>query len=315
MKIYNCQWLHTTYVYYIKPTAVRKRKLLRTKSYPQPSGTSWYNGQAMPAPIYDAQKFPPADIRFTRAHGTHVYTLADGGRVTGISQPSWERFSAALGRVDDPGRFILSPELITVSPEPSPAEFADLPERVAERVDMMRDASRLWPDTTILLGSLTFDTLRPRNVAHFIRGGEVTGTNPKLPYMLSEVKAFHQAYDPAEHQQPDRATVAMICSDLLFHHWRGRTDPQILGRSLEQEYVNPITSDVTTVLVSALWATPHVPDLGLEYEERRFADPLRFEAGRIMHDHPSVQDVIIVDQLPAGTAAATTPFNMHARRL
>jgi hypothetical protein len=269
----------------------------------------------MRAPIYNAEEFPRADIRFIRAHGTHAFPLADGGRVTGISQPTWERFSAALGQVENPGRFILSPELITVSPEPSPAKFAGLPERVAGRVGMVQEASRLWPDTIIILGSLSFTEARPRNVAHFIRDGEVSGTNPKLPYLSTEAAAFHQAYNPAEHQQPDRATVAMICSDLLFHHWRGQADPQILGRDLRQEYINPITPEVTTVLVSALWATPHVPDMGLEYEERRFADPLRFEAGRIMHDHPNVQDVIVIDQLPAGTVAATAPFNMHARRI
>jgi len=270
----------------------------------------------MSGPIYNAREFPPVDARFYRTHGALTCTLADGSYMTGISQPSWERFSAALSRIeDDPGRFILSPELITVSPEPSPAEFARLPERVAERVETVQGASRQWPNTTVILGSLTFDTPKPRNVLHFIKNGEITGTNPKLPYLSAEAGVFHQAYDPAEQQRPDRTTVAMICSDLLFHSWRGRTEPQILGRDLSQEYANPITPDTTTVLVSALWATPHIPDLGLEYEKRRFVDPLHFQAGRILHEHPNVQDIIVIDQLPAGTAAATAPFNMHATRL
>jgi hypothetical protein len=87
------------------------------------------------------------------------------------------------------------------------------------------------------------------------------------------------------------------------------------NRDLSAEYRDPIGPDVTTVLVSGQWATPYDSAItDLAYEEPRYMDPLKFEAGRLMNDYPAIQDVIMCDQMPPGTTTGSGPFTFHAQR-
>jgi hypothetical protein len=262
--------------------------------------------------VIHPDQFPAVNITFVREHGVHQFELSGGGLVTTISQPSWERFATALSRVDNPGDFILSPELITVSPEPSPGEMAGMPDVVEQRTEQVRTVSQRMPETTIVLGSLAFDTPRPRNTLLFVRDGEMTGRSPKLPYLAAESAVFHQAYDPAEHQRPAPQTDAIICSDILFHRDRGQYQEGLPDRDLVAEYIDTI-GNARTLLVSSLWISPYIPGIKPEHEEARFVNPLRYAAGSFFYHHPSLQDIVMADQLPAGTPASG-PVNFNARR-
>jgi hypothetical protein len=258
--------------------------------------------------------FPPADFTFVREHGTHQFPLVSGERVTAISEPSWDRFAAALEQVERPGAYVLSPELIVASPEPSSLD--EVPAMVERRIDEARTLSQRMPQTTLLLGSASMTGTRIRNELLFVRNGEITGHSPKLPYMPGEAQVFHQVYDPREHQQPDRRTVGMICSDLIFHSRRGWGQAGLPGRDLEAEYVDPIGPDVRTVLISGIWITPYDHALGHNpsIEEPRFIDPIKWAVRKLMHDHPRLQDVVMADQMPPG-APGSGPVNFHARRV
>ncbi|HEX7963368.1 MAG TPA: hypothetical protein VF466_02140 [Candidatus Saccharimonadales bacterium] len=267
----------------------------------------------MAKPRRPIETLPEAHFDFRREHGTHRFTLSSGERVTAVSQPSWQAFVASAARMGNPGDYLLTPELITVSPEPTPAEFPQVPAMLESRHDKMRILSRWWPDAILVLGSLTLDTPRPRNELLFLQGGQITGHNPKLPYLASEAEVFHQAYDPSEHQQPNRTTVGMICSDLLFHSKEGGEQITMLHRNLAAEYVDPIGPDVRTLLVSAAWITPYIPGIRPEQEGVRFIDPLQYAVRNLMDRHPGIQDVVMADQLSPGTPASG-PVNFHAQR-
>jgi hypothetical protein len=253
---------------------------------------------------------PPVDFTFVREHGVHQFELIDGDTVTAISQPTWGAFAYSLGATAERGSYVVSPELIVASPESRDPEATRL--LAARRIEQTKQMSWQFPQTTVLLGALTFDTPRPRNELLFIRGGQEVGRTPKMPYSPAEASLFHQAYDPAEQQQPDPHTLAIICSDLLFHRWRG-SGQELEGRDLGAEYVDPIGPEVRTLLVSACWITPFVEGIKPEHETARFITPLRFAVGSLMHRHPNLQDVVMADQLPPGTPASG-PVNFHARR-
>lgn len=267
----------------------------------------------MARPRRPIDTLPEAHFDFRREHGVHRFTLSGGERVTAVSQPSWQAFVASTARMGDPGDYLLGPELITVSPEPTPAELPEVPAMLQRRHEQMRVLSRWWRHTTLLLGSLTLNTPRPRNELLFLRGGEIIGHNPKLPYLASEAVVFHQAYNPSEHQQPDRATVGLICSDLLFHSKEGREQIALLHRDLEAEYVDPIGPEVRTLLVSASWITPYLPGIRPEQEDARFIVPLQYAVRNLMDRHPGIQDVVMADQMPPRTPASG-PVNFHAQR-
>jgi len=260
--------------------------------------------------------YPEQNVTIRREHGIFQYPLAAGGHVTAISQPGWEHFAGALTNLNDPGQYVVSPELITTSPIPE--DLSRIGGIIAERSDQVREVSRRWPETTFILGTLSVgQTALPRNGTTFYRAGAEVGRNPKMPYIPGEAAIFHAAYDPAEHRQPDTETVAMVCSDLSFHSGRGK---QYVweDRDVRTEYVDPISPDVRTIFISSMWIVPAIQtglqNMHSDMERRRFVSPVRVNILRLMQQHPGVQDVIMVDQLPPGSPGFG-PINVHARRI
>lgn len=256
---------------------------------------------------------PAARFRFERKHGTHTFNLKDGRRVSAISQPSWNGFEVALQQLDNPGDYVVSPELITVSP--APTSLAGIENIIAGRTARALEISQQMPQTTILLGSVAIlsRSVKPRNVMHFVRDGQIVGTTPKMPYLDTEARFFYQAYNAAEQRKPDSQTLGMICSDIQFHAKQGRVQLGLPDRNLGAEYVDPISPQVNTVLIGAHWIAPYDLSLGGDLETERFIDPLKISVRDLMTAHPNLTDIVMCDQLAPGTSFSG-PVNFHAQR-
>ena len=257
---------------------------------------------------------PQAETNYARSYGQHDFVAAGGEVVSVVSAPTWEDFYGRLQSSRRLGDFVLSPELITF-----PAELEAIPAAQADierRVDDVRQLSLERPDTTIVLGTPTFNdpTGRPANSLLFIAAGDIAAQTNKsfsVHPVEKEVFTFQQAVAPATSLQ--RFT-GMICSDMLGEG--RRVVRRVAGDQPPRQKVTPGTE---TVLLSACWAVPLVQDIFPESQifindhEKRFRLPLEARIAMLFARNPNLRDVIVADRLPAGSEVEG-PYNGHFTR-
>jgi len=148
-----------------------------------------------------------------------------------------------------------------------------------------------------------------------IRDGAEVGRYHKKPFLAPEAGAFRQDYNPGDDGRLDRITIAMVCSDLLFHRTEGQGQMGMPGVDLHARYIDPIRPDVRTLLVNGRWITPTpgMQEATPAIEYLRFIAPLEYTARYLLSRHPNLQEIIMADQLPPD-AWASGPANFHARR-
>lgn len=236
-------------------------------------------------------------IRFERRYGTRHAELPDGRQVTTLSQPAWEDFAMSFIDLEadgGPGAYILTPELIT-SADITPDSTASFMPVVEERIRQAKELTRLYPESTLLLGTAVTDPQfpRPRNALLFLQNGDETGRTYKTSTLnYAEHMAFHQPGVP-ELAQPEPGIMPVICADFINH-------PRVLAGT-------------HTLLVSACWGAPTGRPGVLAAPDNRHVEILTLTAGDLFASHPGLQRIVMADRLPSG-AVASAPFNFVASR-
>jgi hypothetical protein len=259
------------------------------------------------------------DANYARAYGQHDFVALSGEVVSVLSDPTWEDFYGRLESSARLGEFVLSPELIT-SPlglEDIPAKQADIEGRVAE----VRQLSRQRPDTTIVLGTPTFNNLsgRPANSLVFIAGGDIVAqANKSFSFYPAEKRVFTLQSAPTS-RAIDRKIAGIICSDILGEGYKTEYGMTLLVEGSDEP--NPgskITADTETVLLSACWAIPLAKDVlpgagSSTTHEDRFRWQLENRIASLFRHNPTLREVIVADRLPAGSEVEA-PYNGHFTR-
>lgn len=261
----------------------------------------------------------PFDVNYARSYGQHDFVAASGETVSVISAPVWEDFYRRLESSAQLGEFVLSPELITFTHtlEDIPAGQAD----IEARIDKIRELSRGRPDTTVVLGTPTFNNPhgRPANSLVFIAGGDIAAqTNKGFSFYPVEKQVFTLRQAAAA-----RTTVqnfaGMVCSDVLGEGGNSAYVSRLLTEGSDEP--NPgskVTADTETVLLSACWAIPLLesiterPASSIDHEER-FRSQLENRVALLFRSNPNLREVIVADRLVAGSEVKA-PYNGHFTR-
>jgi hypothetical protein len=258
----------------------------------------------MPAPE------TPADVNFEffRSYGVHRVELPETSPVTIVSAPTWRAMGEPLYQVRGHEGYVLTPEAITVSPEPLNGDLSHVHHEIRSRNRVAAMLSRQM-QATLVLGTLVFDNWQPYNAQLAWRDGVETARTYKV-YEPDEDGAANliQGAQPQEPGRPAEDVAMLICFDLLYHARRG--NPAALPGVDTSQYVSPFEG-IRTLLVSSVWATVRMTDR--PEEEEHFMGPLRHAVGILFARHAMLQTVIGADRLPADSSLSG-PFNFVARR-
>ncbi|HEY5153000.1 MAG TPA: hypothetical protein VII55_03425 [Candidatus Saccharimonadales bacterium] len=274
------------------------------------------------------------EANYTRAYGQHDFVTAGGEVVSVLSEPTWENFYGRLESSAQLGEFVLSPELITFTTglEDIPARQADIEGRIAD----VRELSRRRPDSTIILGTATFNNPsgRPANSLLFIAGGDVVAqANKGFSFYPPEKRVFTLRQATAA-RTTNHKLAGLVCSDILGEGDVSRFSIDLLLEgSDEPEPGQKITAATEIVLLSTCWAVPVVeiidgPSAGRQNRfaamaasietapashEDRFRRRLEGRIGLLFRSYPALREVIVADRLMADTEVEA-PYNGHFTR-
>lgn len=227
-------------------------------------------------------------IDFMREYDTYNVPLLHGESVTLVSEPTWDLFADSLSMLEDPGTYILTPELITAADRPQPASVE--PAVLAERVRDVQEISLDCPKSTILLGTeMAYEYAQSsRNSIVFIKNGAITG----------------QA-------RADAARLVPTIRPLIYSDLPYRNVYQPLHSEADTT-LEDIGHTAHTLLIGACWsAPPHIEPLGIsgatpEQEMHRIC-------GLLFGRYAQLDTIAMCDRLPAA-AFTEQPLNFVARR-
>jgi hypothetical protein len=235
------------------------------------------------------------DVQFDRSYGIQHIDLPDGTVVTSVSQPDWPTFTKAMrstALAEEPGNFIVTPELIGAVGINMRGSFS-LRQQMQAREYEARELSKQFPHTTLLLGTIALSGgERPRNVVQFIRSGEIIDETPKVNYQGFEYDIFDR-----------HVTAADVCSPPSSNILN------IIGGDLQLP--PPILRNINTLVISACWGLPQL----IDGADRQREKDLTYNIQRMFARNNSVETVIMVDRDPLRTNGNGRPFNAVARRI
>ena len=248
---------------------------------------------------------------FFREYDTRNVTFAHGQEATIISEPTWEQFADSLSMLEEPGTYVLTPELIT-SAEPT-GDYANIePAVITSRIRETQEISREHPDTTILLGTATVraGSSGLRNSIVFVQDGEIIGQTHKMqPRTAAMFDFFRQPNDATETLRLGTDIHPVICSDLLYF---ARQDQSYDNTRLP--YQDTI-GDASTIFASSCWTPPHVEG---QYEtaENLVEESIQKICGLLFEQHVRLDTIVMCDrQHDVVSMNAKRPFNFVAQRL
>lgn len=242
-------------------------------------------------------------VEFTREYTTHDINLPSDERVTVVSDPTWDSCADSLAMLENPGKYILTPELITTVERPQAIHID--PAVIASRVKDVQEISLEYPDSTILLGTPTGDSpmSKQHNGLLFIRNGNITGQTWGLPpHSQASPGSFYQpTVRPEETVQP------VVGSDLLRYAAQCCLDGQ-----QEAPRQNSIGPAAKTILASSCWITPdsvNYPGATQTAAEQY----VRQICGLLFENCAQLETVVMCDRL-AVDMFVEQPLNFVARR-
>lgn len=234
-------------------------------------------------------------VVITRDYGVGEAVLHDDTYVTVISQPTWGTCIAAYRELDDPGRFVLTPELITLAGlDPSSGSLTEAQLLVEQRIAEVTRLSLQYPDSTLVLGTPLYypELSKPRNAVLLVsRGVERQRIHKQVAISRFEREAFYQPGHREDMLLPEPGVLPLICSDMFGDH----TDP-----------------NVHTILVSACWATPVMPDGAGASKDKDLEKFLGETVRRLYLRYPALMTVVMADRSFLASQTAR-PYNLWAR--
>lgn len=245
------------------------------------------------------------DARYERRPDVYEFATHDGIPVHAVALPTWEETEAALAQATPLRGYVLTTELIT-----SPYPLEEIPrhlDQVEQRVDRTVELSRLHPEATILLGTVTTDASGTlRNSLAIIRNGEVTGHTDKRGVMWPDEAAIFMG-TRREQASLGVGRTALICSDLITAAADGRhaAHPSD-GHAL-------LLDDTQTLLVSSCWAVPRFRGLFTpDSDDERYRRALERTISELFAGHPNLREVIMADRAIPDSPVA--PYTAVFRR-
>ena len=255
------------------------------------------------------------ETHFERCHGVHQYVTNDGMPITGISEPTWEKFAATLDDLPTTDGYIISPELIT-SPVPL-AEIAAVRTDIEERAAWVQEVSNRHPWARLLLGTATFEDQesRPYNSVVAYMGGREIGRQHKVAGAMGEGVYMRVGFDLADMKAlslPQHHM--MLCADIIQAAGHGAAiagDTDVLPAVI-QRYYNLIPAAARTVIVSSCWGVPPKETTETTVLETKCFKVLTNCVETVLDTYPGVEEVIVIDR--AIPEFGLEPFNARFQR-
>jgi hypothetical protein len=251
-------------------------------------------------------------------HGIHHWCLPEGS-LAAVSASTWTDFRELMEQIDERSPFVVSPELITAAEEGS--DIVD-PVIIQKRICELQDISQRVPDTTILLGTPSFESRgKPKNSVLYLRDGNVIGqTHKRAPATQWERDNFTFEAEEPPSIIPGTSMGVLICSDLALISLYDRPSYdlnatlRLIGKSnLIGKAPRFIHDEAQSLVVVSCWGVGSQFGRGYDPDEY-YQFQLQCIAASVLRNTEQIRQIVMVDRTSASSGSddfhASIPFNV-----
>lgn len=243
---------------------------------------------------------------FFRDSGLFRVRFSNDVEIAGVSTGGWDEYVRLLGDISPSDKYVVSPEMMTCAD----MDFEVMDEElINERIDEVIDISKRCGNTYFLLGTPLFINEKPRNSVVVIKNGEIESfTSKRCGATELENKYFEMVPEEVPVSLPETDIPIVICSDLALASIYSACEPNTLEQVLKisgremliGKKVDIVPGDAESILVVACWSVGgrFVEE---ETKDKYYKNQLIGICASLMKK-TNVQEVIMVDRLPAGLA-------------
>lgn len=269
--------------------------------------------------MYEFQRYLSSlNQEYRLTHGIHHWSLPEG-TLAAVSASTWTDFRALMEQVDESSPFVASPELITTADDEM--DIID-PAVIQARIRELQDISKRIPDTTILLGTPSFEGGgKPKNSVLYLRDGSVIGqTHKRAPATQWERDNFTFEAEETPSVIPGTSMGVLICSDLALISLYDRPSYdlnatlRLIGKSnLIGKTPRFIHEEAQSLVVVSCWGVGSQFGRGSDPDEY-YQFQLRCIAANVLRDIEQIKQIVMIDRTSASSDSddfhASVPFNV-----